>query len=252
MENKFVKYEVADRIALLTIDNPPVNVLTWDVNEELINTFDNMNEREDVSVAILTAAGDKFSAGRDIKAIGKESLLKRARLGREREFGVLECTVPVIGAINGLALGGGCGMALVCDMVIASERAVFGMPMIDVGRVSGYKFLSRVIPELRARQMMFTGERIDAAEAYRIGLVNKVVPHDQLMPEAWKLARTIAAKSPVVVRMMKKEMIFTQFLDVKNGYFVENQLNWLLSTSADAKEAAKAFVEKRGAKFEGH
>lgn len=253
MKPSYVRCDVADGVAVVTLDNPPVNSLSMEAYAQITDVFDDLTEREgEVRVAILTGAGDRgFSAGRDVKDAAVTSPRKRARFGREMFWSVLECEVPVIGAINGFALGAGFGLAAVCDMLIASETAVFGMPEVDVGALGGYKFLARIMPEQMARQFFFTARRFDAREAYRLGFVSQVVPKDQLMPEAMKLAREIAAKSPVTIRMAKKAIITSEFLPMKQGYRIEQNFTIALSKTEDAREAAQAFVEKRKPVWKG-
>ena len=168
-----------------------------------------------------------------------------SRAAREAFHSILECSVPVIGAINGPALGGGLALVASCDMLIASERALVGLPEIDVGLLGGGRHTQRLFGVYKARKMMYTGERLDAQELYRRGIVEKVVPPEQLMDEARAQAQVIADKSPLAIRLAKHAMNAIEFMDLRDGYRFEQNMTHELTGSDDAKEAARAFVEKR-------
>lgn len=252
-KREFLNYTVADRIATVMMDRPPVNALRTTDLFDIIEVFDEIDERDDVTVTILTSSSEKvFCAGRDVKAASVEPVLTRSRAARQAFWAIYDCKAPVIAAINGAALGAGLAICCVCDILIASENAVFALPEIDVGALGGYKFVSRLLPEPKARKMLLTAERIDAREAYRLGMVDKVVStRAELMDEAQKIARTIASKSPIAVRMAKKSMIQTESLNLKEGYRIEQMFTYDLMKTEDAKEAAAAFVEKRAPRFKG-
>jgi len=157
----------------------------------------------------------------------------------------------VIGAINGPALGAGLAIAAVCDVIIASERASFGCPEINVGLLGGARHLARLVPELRMRRMYFTGERIDGHEGHRLGFVDKVVPAGQLMETARELADELAAKSPIALRLAKEALNRAEFMDLKEGYRTEQDYTAKLNGYSDSLEAMRAFVEKRAPVFTG-
>ncbi len=165
--------------------------------------------------------------------------------------GVIQCSKPVIAAVNGAALGAGFALALCCDMVLASEDAVFGMPEVDVGLAGGVKFLQRYFTPSQARMLLITGRRVPAAELYRLGVLQACVPAQALMPEARKLAAEIAAKSPLAVRMLKQSFNVVENLSLGDGYRIEQDMTIELSKSEDAQEAKRAFVEKRKPAFKG-
>ena len=248
--------EVKDYIAVVTLDNPPVNAMDaeWPIQE----TFDALGERDDVRVAIITGAGTRaFCAGADVKRAaaaappGPGSQATGSRRARETFNALIDCEVPVIGAINGPALGAGLAIAASCDYLIASERAVFGLPEIDVGLLGGARHFMRLFGQQITRRANFTGLRIDAQEAYRLGAVVRVVPPDQLMEAALEDARLIAAKMPRGVKMAKAALNVIEQLDLKNGYRFEQTQTAILVRTEDAIEAKRAFAEKRPPVFTG-
>jgi enoyl-CoA hydratase/carnithine racemase len=248
--------EVQDYIATVTLDNPPVNA--FDSEWPLQETFDAMGERDDVRVVIITGAGTRaFCAGADVKRAaaaappGPGSGAGGSRRARENFNALVDCEVPVIGAINGPALGAGLAIAASCDYLIASERAVFGLPEIDVGLLGGARHFMRLFPQQVTRRANFTGLRIDAQEAYRLGAVVRVVPPDQLMEAALEDARLIAAKMPRGVKMAKAALNVIEQLDLKNGYRYEQTQTAILVRTEDAMEAKRAFAEKRPPRFTG-
>ena len=171
-----LRVDIADGIAVITLDRPPVNATSVQMRGEITQAFDAMGDRDDVRVVIFTAAGRVFCAGADIKErttltgeAGEYSALNR--LTREMFYSILECPKPVIAAVNGAALGAGMALALCCDILLASEDAIFGMPEIDVGLAGGVKYLQRHLPPSRARRMLLTGKRFPAADFYRLGVL---------------------------------------------------------------------------------
>ncbi len=252
---EIIKTEVSDFVATVTIDRPPANAMNRQMFDEIQASFDALNNRQDVRAAIFTGAGKCFCAGADMKARSSSlegqqkprqgAMWGHSRAAREAFHSILECSVPVIGAINGPALGGGLALIASCDILIASEKALLGLPEIDVGLLGGGRHTQRLFGVFKARKMMYTGERIGAKELYRRGIVEKVVPPDQLMPEAHTLAQDIASKSPLAIRLAKHAMNTIEFMDLRDGYRFEQNMTHELSGSEDAKEAARAFVEKR-------
>ena len=247
-----LRVEVQDQIAVVTMDNPPVNALEpdWPLQE----TFDSFYDRDDVRVAILTGAGQRgFCAGVDVKrraadlqAVQAPGYQEgRSRGIRENFNSIVDCAVPVIGAINGHALGGGLALAASCDYLIASENATFGLPEIDVGLLGGARHFMRLFPQGATRRANFTAKRISAQEAYRLGAVAMVVPPDQLMEVVMEEARLIAEKNPRGIRMAKANLNLIENMDLKNGYRFEQTQTAILNTTEDALEAKKAFAEKR-------
>ncbi|MBI4498789.1 MAG: enoyl-CoA hydratase/isomerase family protein [Chloroflexi bacterium] len=255
-----VRLEVADHIATVTIDYPPVNAFGLSVRDGLTQVFAEINQRAlagaEIRAVILTGAGERaFCAGADLKARTSgapvEDYHLYSRRVRDCFWAIYDCAVPVIGAINGPALGGGLAVAAVCDILIASERATFGCPEINVGLLGGGKHLTRLVPQLRMRRMYFTGERIDGHEGYRLGFVDRVVPPDQLMDAARDLAAELAAKSPIALRLAKEALNRVEFMDLKEGYRTEQDYTAKLNNYEDSREAMRAFVEKRAPVFTG-
>ena len=256
MELRHIAMEVSDRIAVVTLDKPPVNALGPAIRAELVSVFDSLSDRDDVRVVVLTGRGRTFCAGADIKekaAIGGEPGAYPAtnRLIREAFYCVMECAKPVIAAVNGPAIGAGLVMLSCCDIIVAAEHAVFAMPEIDVGLAGGSSFLQRVMARGRLRRMLLTGERVSAAEMLRLGVIDECVPADELMPAALGLARTIAAKSPVAVRMIKQSFGTVENMTLRDGFRYEQEMTVALSRSEDAREAQTAFLEKRPPAFKG-
>ena len=249
MDESILRWEAGRGIAHVTLDRPPVNALRSRDYQDISSLIDEIARRDDVRVVILTGSGRIFCAGRDIKAATEEPPEARQRAAREAFTSLYECPVPLIGAINGPALGAGFAIASLCDMLIASEHASFGLPELDAGVLGGYKFIARVLPELKAREMFFTCERIDAMEAYRLGLVKKVVSATELLTEASKLAEVIVSKSSAAVRLGKRSIIQSEALSLKDGYRVEQMFTVELTKSKDSQEAAAAFLEKRPPRF---
>ncbi len=246
-----IRLDIKDQVATVVIDFPPVNAMALPHYAELTEIFDSLWEGE-ARVAVLTGAGERsFCAGVDVKARVAQTRQDHGRTARECFNSIYECPIPVIGAINGVALGAGVGIAASCDYLIASERAIFGLPEIDVGLMGGAKHLSRLFPQQHVRRMHYTAERTDAHEAYRLGAVVKVVPPAHLMDEAMKDARTIAAKMPIGIRLAKEGLNGIEFLDLKNGYRYEQTRTAILVKTEDAMEAKKAFLEKRRPVFKG-
>ena len=255
MDTEIIKTDISDYIATVTIDRPPVNAMNRQMFEEIQAAFDALNNRSDVRVAIFTGAGKCFCAGADLKARSASlegqqaprpgSMWAHSRAAREAFNSILECSVPVICAINGPALGGGLALVASCDILIASENAVLGLPEIDVGLLGGGRHTQRLFGVYKARKMMYTGERIGAAELYRLGIVEKVVPPDKLMAEARALAQIIADKSPLAIKLAKHAMNTIEFMDLRDGYRFEQNLTVQLSEHPDAKKATAAFLQKR-------
>lgn len=245
--------DISDHVATVVFDRPPVNAATNDTFMELRETFESFNENRDVRVAILTATGTRaFMAGVDLRAVGKlpddpppSIVLDPPRIARDAMWAITDCAVPVIGAINGPALGAGLAYAACCDMLIASEHATFGTTEINVGLLGASSHLSLMVGRYKAREMFFTGEMVPAAEMYRLGAVRAVVPADELMPTARELAATLARKSPIALRLAKESMNRVEDLPLKEAYRTEQDYTNRLTRYEDAREARKAFLEKR-------
>jgi enoyl-CoA hydratase len=257
MELQHIRLDVAsDFVATVTLDKPPVNALGRAIRDELIWVIDSLHDRDDVRAVVLTGAGRVFCAGADIKekrALGDApgTQARSNRLIREAFYCLMDCAKPIIAAVNGPALGAGMVMATCCDIIFAAESAVFAMPEIDVGLGGGASFLQRVLPPTVFRSLLLTGERVSAAELHRLGVVKECVPDDALMGRALALARAIATKSPIAVRMLKGSFGAVETMSLRDGYRMEQEVTTALSRTEDSKEAQRAFVEKRPPRFVG-
>ncbi|CAN7319960.1 enoyl-CoA hydratase/isomerase family protein [Variovorax paradoxus] len=254
-----LQVHIVDRhIAVLTLNSPPVNALTRRLNDELIWALDRISELDELRAVVLTGAGKIFCAGADLK--GRAEVIKepgdlRAHSRRTREcfHAIRECAKPVVAAINGAALGSGLAMVASSDVLIASERASLGLPEVDVGLLGGCSHAMRLFGHSRVRRMMLTGWRVPADELYRTGVVEACTAHDELMPIALEMARTIAAKSPVSTRMGKHTLNTLEDMgaSLRDGYRYEQDMTAQIGQTADAKEAQAAFREKRTPVFIG-
>ena len=256
MPLEYMKVQVSDYIATVVMDRPPVNAQNAQFRNEIMEVFDSFNDREDVRVAVLTGVGKMFCAGADIKeragvVKAPGDYARHNRTAREYKNCIRECAIPVIAAVNGPALGAGFSLATECDIMLASDNAVFGMPEIDVGLAGGAAMMAHLVGKSRGRRMLFTGERMPAQEMYRLGVIEACVPPEALMGEAMKLARTIAAKSPLAIRLAKQACNVCENMPPRDGYRYEQDITVQLSHTEDAKEAQRAFREKRKPVFKG-
>ena len=256
MDLKHIRLDVADYIATVVMDRPPVNAQNAAFRTELTWVFDSISYRDDVRVAILTGTGDMFSAGADIKerpGLVKEpgDYVRHNRITRECFYSIKECAKPVIAAVNGPAMGAGYALMVFCDVMIASENAFVSMPEIDVGLSGGMRMLRELFPKSRARRMFFTGQRVTAQELYRLGIIEACVPRARLMDEALKIAREIAAKSPLAMRYAKEDANTVEEMSLRDAYRYEQNITIALAKTEDAREAQAAFIEKRKPEFKG-
>lgn len=236
-------------VLIVTIDRPPVNAMSLDTYALIGALFEGLVDRPEVHCVILTGAGEKaFIAGADIKALSKrtiESTMARGRGSRRIYEAIYEAPVPVIAAVNGPALGAGFIVTSVCDFIIASERATFALPEIDVGALGGSRHIGKVLPEKVMRRMVLTGDRVDGHFLERLGMVHAVVPHEQLMSTALTLAARLAAKSRALMRLRKTSLNLVADMPVRDGYRVEQLYTTLAAHQGDATEGARAVLEKR-------
>ena len=251
--------EIQDRVARVTISRPKVlNALNEKTVREIHAVFSSLRENADVGVVILTGAGEKaFVAGADINELAVMTPLQgeaSSKLGQAALRGIETLGKPVIAAINGFALGGGCELALACHMRFASENAKLGLPEVGLGIIPGYggtQRLPRIVGLGRALELITTGNMIDAQEALRIGLVNHVFPQADLIPACEKIAQAILGKGALAIRyaldaaVRGMESDLTQGLEREAGHF------GLLAATADMHEGLKAFLEKRKPNFTG-
>lgn len=248
-----VACRVTDRIAMVTINRPEkLNALNSETRHGLKDIIAQIKSDPEIAVVIITGAGERaFAAGTDIReltGLDSETGKDFAARGQAIMDQVENLGKPVIAAVNGYALGGGCELALACHMRVASENARFGLPEIKLGIIPGYggtQRLARIIGKGRAMEMILTGSQIDAHEALRIGLVNRVVPAAELISCAMDLARGVAGKGQVAIRMALKTVNMTGETNLTDGLRLEASLFGLCCETEDAKEGARAFIEKR-------
>ena len=240
-------------IAEVYIDHPPVNAPDSAGWNKLAETVTELGRNDDVQCIILAAKGRGFCAGVDIKELASDSaIITKVNAGCWKAFAAIhDCQVPVIGACHGYVLGGGIGLVGSCDIIVAADDASFGLPEIDRGALGAASHLMRMFPIQKVRKMLFTGETIDAAEAYRLGALEWIGPREELMGAARKIAESIAGKSPKAMRLAKECMNGIELLDIKTSYRFEQGFTLDLYTSPDSQEARDAFVEKRDASFDG-
>jgi len=259
MSYQTMLFEIKDRIAFVTLNRPDkLNALNDQVMLELADAAERIATEPDIKGAILTGSGPKsFVAGADIGDLSRQGPFDgkaRAQRGQAVLRRLETCGKPVIAAINGFALGGGCELAMACHIRIASENAKFGQPEVKLGIAPGYggtQRLPRLVGKGVAMQLILTGEMIDAQEAYRIGLVNKVVPAADLLAECEKLMRGILAMGPLAVRLAMEAVDQGLEMTLDEGLLLEANHFGLLAATADMKEGTAAFLEKRAAKFQG-
>ncbi len=250
--------ERRDRVAIITINRPEKrNALNIQTRAEGAAALDELSEDDSVRVVIFTGAGDKaFVAGADIAEFaGRTALAQRAIMLDRGLFNAVDTfPKPVIAMVNGYCLGGGCELALACDIRIASETASFGQPEINLGIIpggGGTQRLTRLVGEGKAMEMILTGEIINAQEAFRLGLANHVVPADQLQTKTMEVANRIADKSPVALRLAKEAVKAASRSNLDEGLRREVDLFALCFSSEDKDEGVSAFLEKRKADFKG-
>ena len=246
-----VRTNVADRIAEVLLDHPPVNAFDSAGWRKIAETITAVGNDPAVSVVLLAAEGRGFCAGVDIKELARDSrLITQVNKGCYDSFAAIhDCPVPVVAAAHGFVLGGGIGLVGSCDVILASDDATFGLPEIDRGALGAASHLLRMFPIQKVRKMLYTGEPITAAEAYRLGALEAVVPRAELRAAARALAAKIAAKSPRALKLAKESLNGIELLDVKKSYRFEQGFTLELYTSPDSQEARAAFVEKRDASF---
>ena len=257
MEN--VRTEKRGNILIVTIDRPKVlNALNAKTIEEIGRAFAEARDDDSVRVVIVTGGGEKaFVAGADINELAKMTPIVGKFVSEQGQNVFLQIerfSKPVIAAINGFALGGGCELALACHIRIASDKAQIGLPEVTLGIIPGYggtQRMARLLGKGKAFELVCSGDRIPAAEAERIGLVNRVVPADQLMSTAEELAKKIASRSPVAVRAAIEAINRGSDMPFEEGQTLEATLFGLLCATEDMKEGMSAFLEKREAKFPG-
>lgn len=260
MTYQHLLFDVSDHIATITINRPKsLNALNTEVLNELYLASQAVAADESIRVLILTGAGEKaFVAGADITELAELNPLQAkffAARGHKTMAALQDLAIPVIAAVNGFALGGGLELALSCDFIYAAETAKFGLPEITLGLIPGFggtQRLSRLIGKNLAKEMIFTGKMIPAAEAARLGLVNQVVAPGDLLPEVRKTAAAIADKGKISLNMAKQTVNQGMDVDLTTGCKMEIDAFAICMASPDAKEGTQAFLEKRKPDFQGN
>ena len=258
MAYELLTLAVADRIATLTVNRPDkLNALGDAVIAELGRAIEELRARDDVGGIVLTGAGRAFVAGADITELSAKSPLEAQALAAKGQavFRRFETSPkPVVAAVNGFALGGGCELAMACHVRVAAEGAKFGQPEVKLGICAGYggtQRLPRLVGKGRALQLLLTGEMIDAAEAHRIGLVNKVVPNGEAVSAAQEMLRQMLANGPLALALTIEAVDRGLDAGLEAGLVLEASHFGVLAATADMAEGTRAFVEKRAPRFTG-
>lgn len=247
MSNITVKIE--NHIALVTLNNPPLNILSRDYFKEIEKVFDQMGEDDDVYVVILNSAAKHFSAGFEIRELedllGKITMAEHNKIVGDSIASIYTCKKPVVAAVNGYAVGGGCALAGAADVIVASDDAQFWIPEIRIGFVGAHEFLKLIVPEKIARYYALTGKRITAQRLYEWGSVLEVVPRERLLETAYRVANELLENSPLILRHFKKAMNINDDAKLLEQFEVECRETEIFTESEDFKEAFTAFLEKR-------
>ena len=243
-------------VAVITLNRPAVlNALNQATMDELVRALEELERDPEIRCVVLTGAGRAFAAGADIKEMAGATAPEMLAGYRFQQWErIRKITLPVIAAVNGLALGGGCELSMLCDMIVAAETAQFGQPEINLGIMpgaGGTQRLTRAIGKARAMEMVLTGRTISARQAEALGLVTRVVPAEAVLDEALALAREIAAKPPVAVRLAKEAVLKAFDTTLEAGLDYERKAFYLLFATDDRTEGISAFLEKRKPVFRG-
>jgi enoyl-CoA hydratase/carnithine racemase len=250
------RIELKDHVATLTMAAPPVNAQNRTFREELVKVFDVLGASSDVRAIILTGDGRAFSAGADLSeraALLEEpgGYARHNRLVRASFDVVMECPKPVIAAVNGAAIGAGCVLALVCDILVAAEDAFLSMTEVDFGLAGGVRHVLRSFSPSDARLLIYTARRVTGKDLFRMNVASACVAKEQLMQEAVAIASTIAQKVPLAVTAAKRSFGLTEEMNLRDGYRYEQSQTAALAETEDTKEALSAFREKRTPVFHG-
>jgi enoyl-CoA hydratase/carnithine racemase len=243
-------------VALLRLNRPEArNALSPELMDALVAELERLDPGPDVRCIVIAGSEQVFAAGADIKAMSERTFAEALTHPSSAFWRRLAAVkTPTIAAVSGYALGGGCELALACDMIVASETAVFGQPEINLGIIpggGGTQRLARVLGKQRAMELVLTGRRIEAREALELGLVNRVVGADRWLEEALELARTVTAQPPIAVRLGKQAVLAAEETGLSAGLESERRLYELAMATEDRVEGMKAFLEKREPQFRG-
>jgi len=257
MSYAYIKVAVEDGVGVITLNRPKIlNALNLQLMDELVSELERMDQDADIRAILLTGNDKAFAAGADINEMAEASAIE---IMKRDQFAVWDrislISKPIIGAVSGFVLGGGCELMMNCDIVIASETTVIGQPEVKLGVMpgaGGTQRLTRAVGLQKAMEMLLTGEPITAKEAARYGLVNRVVPVEAYYQEALKLAKQIAQQAPLAVQVIKKSVHKAQDLPLADALDYERNAFYLLLASDDRKEGMQAFLEKRTPRFTGN
>jgi enoyl-CoA hydratase len=254
---QYILVERDENIGIVTLNRPKeLNALNNQLVAELADALETFDRDETVHCIVITGAGDRaFAAGADIKEMSDKSPIDMMLGGFESWGRIRRIRTPLIAAVGGYALGGGCELAMHCDMIVASENARFGQPEINLGVIpgaGGTQRLARTFGKYRAMEMVLTGLPFTAQEMADHNLVNRVVPKGEHLNEARKLAKVVAAKAPIAVQLGKEAVLAAFETSLEEGLDHERKNFFLLFATEDMREGMKAFIEKRDAKFQGN
>ncbi|ULD45116.1 MULTISPECIES: enoyl-CoA hydratase/isomerase family protein [Rhodococcus] len=256
MSYRYIRVEHVDRTAVITVNNPPVNALHPDVSDEIRDAAENVEADHDVRSMILTGEGRCFIAGGDIKlftSLDREGAAAMALRTQRMQHTLFDLRVPVIAALNGHALGGGCEVMFACDITIADPSATIGLTEVKLGLIpgaGGTQMITKNLPPGTAKRMLFTGDRVTAAEALRLGLIDEVSPAGKVLDAALALASRINSCGPLAVEAAKKSANFELRHSEDAGHLREVEIFSALFDSSDHREGLAAFLGKRPAQFE--
>lgn len=241
---------VEDHVAIVRLNRPEVmNALNRQLMEELVGALEELERNDEVRCIIITGNEKVFAAGADIREMAEASAMEMLRRDQFARWDrIRKIRKPLIAAVNGVALGGGCELTMICDMIVAAETARFGQPEINLGVIpgaGGTQRLTRAVGKAKAMEMVLTGRMMSAAEALQYGLVTRVVPAEYCLEEARALAREVAARPPAAVRLAKEAVLKSFDTTIEGGLEFERKNFYLLFASEDQKEGMKAFLEKR-------
>jgi len=250
-----ISISIADHIAVVTLDRPPVNAVDRDTIAAVRDAFRSLDDNRDVRAAVFTAAGSRaFMGGADLGSVGDRSDLDdraatdvtdSGKVARDAMWAITDCAVPVVGAINGPAVGAGLAFATCCDILVAADHAWFATLEINVGLLGAGSHLLQLVGRHKARELFFLGERVTAQELHRLGVIRSVVSAEELLPAAMEVAAALAAKSPIAMRLAKESLNRIEGLTLKDGYRTEQDYTNRLLGFEDSTEARDAFRDKR-------
>ena len=255
-EYQYILAERDERVGIVTLNRPKeLNALSNELVSELADALEAFDNDESVRCMVITGAGDKaFAAGADIKQMSDKTPIQMMMGGFEAWGRIRRLHKPLIAAVGGYALGGGCELAMHCDMIIASENAKFGQPEILIGVIpgaGGTQRLARTLGKYRTMEIVLTGDQFTASELASLGLINHVVPKGEHLTEAVKLAKKVAERAPIAVRLGKESVLAAFETSLEEGLDIERKNFFLLFATEDMREGMRAFIEKRKADFQG-